>query len=50
MLFDISTIKKRICGIEGACQELDRLGVSWGDLDKARGRVTRFVAKPRRTA
>jgi hypothetical protein len=37
MLFDISIVETLICGIEGACQELDRLGVRWGDLDKVRG-------------
>jgi hypothetical protein len=38
MLFDISIMNRLSCGIEGACQELDRLGVRWG--------ASRFVAKP----
>jgi hypothetical protein len=46
MLFDIKIIETLSCGIDGACQELDRLGVRWGDLDKARGLASRFVAKP----
>jgi hypothetical protein len=44
MLFDIRIIRTLGCGIEGACQELDRLGARWGDLDKVRGLASRFVA------
>jgi hypothetical protein len=46
MLFDISTINKSTYVIDGACQELDRLDVRGGDLDKLSGLATRFVAKP----